>query len=368
MIAIFRAAFLRRAFTLIELLVVIAIIAVLIGLLLPAVQKVREAAARMSCQNNLKQIGLALHNFHDANGYFPPAVVNNGDNSGIVSASQSYYPGETPPASGNYRVYNHTGFVFLLPYIEQGNLYQQYNFKIPGANDAWAKAFLGSGVVEQDLANYPTGQTGLPNQTVVGTAYLKTYTCPSDANPARQFSITDEGWTNGYANWGPYAPYSVVNARRSNYFFSVGINFSGLWNAGSDGAFGNNSRCKVTDIHDGTSNRWAVGETTQLKVGHEYGPFWACGTHVGVYGIMHTAGHPYDYWFAINAPWSVLQGGKCPTNGDSCQAFMTYGSWHTGGANFVYCDGHVSFVSDTTDIAIQVALNFINNGKVVSPP
>jgi prepilin-type N-terminal cleavage/methylation domain-containing protein/prepilin-type processing-associated H-X9-DG protein len=381
MIAILRAAFFRRAFTLIELLVVIAIIAVLIGLLLPAVQKVREAAARMQCQNNLKQIGLALHDYHSTNGCFPAGTVNPGEINGNVSAALSYYPGDPPTAAGHFRVYNHSGFVLLLPYIEQDNLYKQYNMAIPGANDCgWGTVggrIPGDVQVEQDLANYPTGQTGLPNQTVVGTAYLKTYTCPSDSNPARQFSITDEGWTNGYANWGPYAPYTVVNARRSNYFFSSGLNSGGaLWNSPQDpahggfgaGVFGPNSRVKLTDIGDGSSNRWAVGETTQLKVGDEYGPFWASGCHVSLYGIMHTAGHPYDYWFAINAPWQVLQGGKCPGGGRSCQAFSTYGSWHTGGANFVYCDGHVSFVSDTTAIAVQVALNFMNNGQVVSPP
>src|SRR5437763_13179226 len=109
-----------RAFTLIELLVVIAIIAILIALLLPAVQKVREAANRMKCSNNLKQLGIALHAYHDAYGQFPPMGIGLGFNSTNPSGSPNNAAPPDPIA------YNHNGLMLLLPFLEQGNIYQQW--------------------------------------------------------------------------------------------------------------------------------------------------------------------------------------------------------------------------------------------------
>src|SRR5688572_10225238 len=116
----------RSGFTLIELLVVIAIIAILIALLVPAVQKVRAAAARTQCINNLKQMGIALHSFHGTHKRFPAALIHPGWHS---SASPGAMPYQGPEVTytGPYLVYNHSGFIALLPYIDQGPLHQQYN-------------------------------------------------------------------------------------------------------------------------------------------------------------------------------------------------------------------------------------------------
>ena len=156
----------RNAFTLIELLVVIAIIAVLVGLLLPAVQKVREAASRMSCQNNLKQIGLAMHNYHDANQKLPPGYV----------ASGPYVNGTTDTTPG------WAWGAFILPYIEQANLYNQFVFTQP-------------------VQNCPASQT-----------LVKTFICPSDIGTQAAFAVTDSSWNTVCLCRPPAMPPVAVEA------------------------------------------------------------------------------------------------------------------------------------------------------------
>jgi prepilin-type N-terminal cleavage/methylation domain-containing protein/prepilin-type processing-associated H-X9-DG protein len=354
----------RQGFTLIELLVVIAIIGILLALLLPAVQKIREAAARMSCSNNLHQIGLALHNYHDAQNRLPPAKINSGsypvfDSQGTVIAAQAgynYYPNQP------YKVYNHTGFTLLLPYIEQGNLYNQYDFSKPASNSCWnvvaPQEKSPYPLSQKYLANYPTGMTGTSNEIVVATR-IPTYTCPSDVIPAPVDSN----------NSPPYGPYASTGAR-SNYLFSVANcdDYGPIYVASRTGAgmFGLNGACRFPEVHDGLSNTIMVGESKQTsEVSSSYGPRWGSGTHTSVTGLVYIG----DPWTAINYPWYLAD----PKN--TYTAFQKQGSYawvfssrHQGGANFVFGDGSVHFLTNELPLPTLYALATINGGEPDTAP
>jgi prepilin-type N-terminal cleavage/methylation domain-containing protein/prepilin-type processing-associated H-X9-DG protein len=356
----------RRAFTLIELLVVIAIIAVLIGLLLPAVQKVRDAANRLSCQNNLKQIGLALHNYNDTNGKLPPAKINSGS---ATQAWQNFYENRPDTlttrrlANGQFavKVYSHTGFTLLLPYIEQDNLYKQYNFNLPSTHEAWDGYAPATGHVPQDLANYPAGVNGTVNEAVVAT-YVKTYTCPSDQNP----SPLDNYSLNGPGNTGYWA-YSGPSQRRSNYLFNCfrATDYTSTYDTGTTvGVFGSNGAGAVQSMKDGTSNTVMVGEARQRMCSSYFGGRWGNGVHTAVHGYVP------DFRFHINYP-AGNDRTLCFSNDPAIKPLQYawgFGSWHSGGANFVFCDGSVRFLPDSMSFPVFQALCSMNGGETVNVP
>jgi len=303
-----RARLRPGGFTLIELLVVIAIIAILIGLLLPAVQKVRDAANRMSCQNNLKQLGVALHSYHDAN-------------------TNKLPPGDGYQAGGKHRSW----MVPLLPYVEQEPRFKLIDMTV------------------DQLSNVVNASTGVSNLSVIQTS-LKLVLCPSDTDAASPRTRTDNasslvlGLTSYASNVGDH-----VNAG--------GTGAAGYPAYGNTATLATNTRgvitrygysCSLPEITDGTSNTFILGEVV---------PGW-CNWQDWGHQSFATTAYPINYRnddFAKNA--------LLPNNADAC---ITFRSKHTAGANFVFGDGSVKFLSDKMDYTTYRALASRAGGEPIS--
>lgn len=254
----------QMGFTLIELLVVIAIIAILIGLLLPAVQKVREAAARTSCQNSLKQLGLAAQNYHSALGTLPPG--SNVSPNSIPAQGGGYT--QPQPYAGPY-----TGCIaYLLPYLEQQNTFNlllsntaavcgdSYAlFRMNTTFGAWAYSFPPLNF------NNPNGLIGFPSGAIIRLKFLE---CPSDTvNVPLSNGPIDGLWVENGQTWIDYLydPNGTSGGNtnqlgRTNYVGVAG-GALGTYEAGYKGPMTANSATKLTDITDGTSNTMLFGET-----------------------------------------------------------------------------------------------------------
>ena len=326
----------RRAFTLIELLVVIAIIAILIALLLPAVQQAREAARRTQCRNNLKQLGLALHNYHDTMNTLPPGALFWATNptTSITNQNQPSNNGDTVYTNNN--LYGNW-MVFILPYIDQAPLYNLYDINSP--------------------MSVTTG-----NNATIRSTVIPGYMCPSDANTNTRMNR----WNGGGALWA-----------RGNYGAAMGRELGGnltQWlGISSDrrGAMGMGMGAKVRDFTDGQSNTVMVWE---MRVGigdQDPRGTWAMGRYgtslvagcqnEGDCPGINTPNNGSDDVFGCNSV--PAQGMGCWNGGDGQ---VSPRSFHVGGVHALLGDGSVKFISENLDFNTHRYISSIAGGETVS--
>ena len=340
-----------RAFTLVELLVVIAIIGILIALLLPAVQAAREAARRMQCTNNLKQIGLALHGYAQAHGVFPPGcVVSLGGPHTYDPFNEAANPGAVAGSHGT------SWMLMILSYVEQESLFARWDFSKNVVNNAMV------------------AQTDIPG-----------FYCPSRRNCIRPQDMVRPGpgisrgrmvgdsptssyWTAGGTDYGGCLGATngwddAVAGNLNHRFTSGGGGPLGTgqpwWTQSLSGIFLPNSKTKFADISDGASNTIMIGEMQRLdssiKEQHSHDG-WALG---GVATMFSTANPEHNGGHLV---------GGMPVGGLNNGYFESPGSDHSGGANFGLADGSVHFISENIDTNVFDALGSMQDGQTVMVP
>ncbi len=311
----------RSAFTLIELLVVIAIIAILIGLLLPAVQKVREAAARAQCANNLKQLALAAHNYHGVYKRLPPGSV---DPNNPNSAGGPFTPGD--PTYGNGIPWGHISWAaVVLPYLEQDPLFRKIDFTKP-AYALNVPEELGGGTGA--TSDRGPGNPGSPN-AFAAMNMPPIFSCPSVANTAKYPGT-------------PYKDYGINGGTNSRCCPERTQN-------GQDGVAFLNSKIRFADIVDGTSNTFLF-----MEFAHTANRSWT--------GV----GDGTNQFLWVHHPSQGYVTGDTPPNSTAFNNRAAHGG-HIGGVLAAMCDGRVGFVTNSIDFTLYRAL-FTRRGNETAEP
>jgi prepilin-type N-terminal cleavage/methylation domain-containing protein/prepilin-type processing-associated H-X9-DG protein len=363
----------RRGFTLIELLVVIAIIAVLIALLLPAVQAAREAARRIQCTNNLKQLGLGMANYESANNSLP---------SGIIFGTNA--PPCTQYGFGN-NCQNTPWFVLMLPYIEQSTLYNAFN--------------AGWGVEGPTLGGIPGGF--IINSTIY-TTRIASFQCPSDNQTVYSltglFGLPYSATKGNYGcNWGNLDDGQALLGGRFTAYPQLWLQSPFGFSRQGNGPF----NCRIAAVTDGTSNTHFVSELLQGAPDDIRGTIWVLNAGAGAY-MTRFAPNGYSDYIGLVPPYSTVAGVQPMSNYDNIASFGSSGpgtspasagslcdsqpgqqlgcynqgsegsefcgsrSRHPGGVNSLFGDGSVHFIKNSTNQLTWVQLGSIAAGEVVS--
>jgi prepilin-type N-terminal cleavage/methylation domain-containing protein/prepilin-type processing-associated H-X9-DG protein len=369
-----------RGFTLVELLVVVAIIGTLVGLLLPAVQVARESARRSSCVNNLKQLGIACHNYHDARGSLPFA----GKGYAFCQTGAATFS-DTSPSSAlggtaktittvqSGTTLNQNGMVFLLPYFDYADIFDKFDTSGAFCNRTVNSGGTGPGATTTlpAVTATTTNKNGVTNASL-SARQIGVLFCPSDQSPNRTYGggqfVSPEGSNSG------------TKAAKTNYDFVASYNdqkYFQYWRSqatpGGRYPFGEDSKTKFKDITDGTGKTFMMTEGTLdaanngTSVATSYGASaWAFRTCFMV-GLDPWSSGPGSRTFptqGLNA-WSYTISSVTTVIPGTKADFYNVASRHPGGVNFVFCDGSVRFVNQNIDVNTLEAGCRIGDGSKI---